>query len=165
VVVQKDQPIKVKYVRGSKLLITANHSFPQRKLRKTPNRMPGNGKAVIMKQTDRSSSPINKLLAMMRPRTAPLMTSCLTLIVAYLSLTVNGFQLQSDRRTASGLVWKHDTVDANRPGESPIRRKVDLPPVLQQIADERAEFHINLGRAMDTLRSDMPKILSRTPGM
>jgi hypothetical protein len=102
---------------------------------------------------------------MMRPRIAPLMTSYLSLIVAYLSLTVHGFHVQSDRRTASCLVWKHDNVDANRPGESPIRRKVDLPPVLQRIADERAEFQINLGRAMDTLRSDMPKILSRTPGM
>jgi hypothetical protein len=39
-----------------------------------------------------------------------------------------------------------------------------LPPVIQQIADERAEFQINLGRAMDTLRRDMPNILSHPPG-
>jgi hypothetical protein len=41
---------------------------------------------------------------------------------------------------------------------------VDLPPVLQQIADERREFQLNLGRAMDTLRSDMPDILWTKPG-
>jgi hypothetical protein len=41
---------------------------------------------------------------------------------------------------------------------------VDLPPVLQQIADERREFQLNLGRAMDTLRSDMPDILTKKPG-
>jgi hypothetical protein len=41
---------------------------------------------------------------------------------------------------------------------------VDLPPVLQQIADERREFQLNLGRAMDTLRSDMPDILVKKPG-
>lgn len=38
-----------------------------------------------------------------------------------------------------------------------------LPPVLQHITDERAEFQINLGRAMDTLKTDMPEILSRPP--
>mmetsp|Transcript_6065 Transcript_6065/g.16973 ORF Transcript_6065/g.16973 Transcript_6065/m.16973 type:complete len:234 (+) Transcript_6065:50-751(+) len=38
-----------------------------------------------------------------------------------------------------------------------------LPPVLQQIADERREFQMNLGKAMDTLRKDMPYILKRSP--
>jgi hypothetical protein len=48
---------------------------------------------------------------------------------------------------------------------SPLRSNVaDLPPVLQQIADERREFQLNLGRAMDTLRSDMPDILVKKPG-
>lgn len=42
--------------------------------------------------------------------------------------------------------------------------QTSLPPVIQQIADNRAEFQINLGRAMDTLRRDMPEILSRKPG-
>ena len=42
--------------------------------------------------------------------------------------------------------------------------KPSLPPLIQQIADNRAEFQINLGRAMDTLRRDMPDILSRKPG-
>jgi len=40
----------------------------------------------------------------------------------------------------------------------------NLPPVIQQIADNRAEFQLNLGRAMDTLRRDMPEILTKTPG-
>ena len=39
-----------------------------------------------------------------------------------------------------------------------------LPPVIQQIADERQEFQINLGRAMDTLRLDIPDILRTQPG-
>lgn len=39
-----------------------------------------------------------------------------------------------------------------------------LPPVIQKIADNRAEFQINLGHAMDTLRRDMPDILMKTPG-
>ena len=40
----------------------------------------------------------------------------------------------------------------------------DLPTVIQQIADERQEFNMNLGKAMDTLRKDMPEILRKTPG-
>ncbi len=40
-----------------------------------------------------------------------------------------------------------------------------LPPVIRSIADERREFQMNLGKAMDTLRKDMPYILKRAPGM
>mmetsp|Transcript_32818 Transcript_32818/g.79779 ORF Transcript_32818/g.79779 Transcript_32818/m.79779 type:complete len:323 (+) Transcript_32818:238-1206(+) len=39
----------------------------------------------------------------------------------------------------------------------------DLPPVLQQITDERKNFQMNLGKAMDTLRKDYPEILKQTP--
>jgi len=39
----------------------------------------------------------------------------------------------------------------------------NLPPVLQQITDERKNFQVNLGKAMDTLRKDMPYILKQTP--
>jgi hypothetical protein len=42
---------------------------------------------------------------------------------------------------------------------------IDLPPVIRDIVDERMEFQINLGRAMDTLRSDMRTILYEKPGM
>ena len=40
----------------------------------------------------------------------------------------------------------------------------DLPPVLQQITDERRNFQMNLGKAMDTLRKDLPYILKDTLG-
>lgn len=40
---------------------------------------------------------------------------------------------------------------------------MDLPPVLQDIVNERREFEINLGRAMDTLRKDYPSMLYRQP--
>mmetsp|Transcript_8937 Transcript_8937/g.14899 ORF Transcript_8937/g.14899 Transcript_8937/m.14899 type:complete len:233 (+) Transcript_8937:84-782(+) len=39
----------------------------------------------------------------------------------------------------------------------------DLPPVLQDIVDERNEFRLNLGRAMDVLKKDYPEILRETP--
>lgn len=52
--------------------------------------------------------------------------------------------------------------------EEPPAKKHDtsseLPPVLQIIVDERAEFQMNLGKAMDTLRKDYPDILHKSPG-
>jgi len=40
---------------------------------------------------------------------------------------------------------------------------VPLPPVIQSIADERREYEMNLGKAMDVLRSDMRDILTDAP--
>jgi len=40
----------------------------------------------------------------------------------------------------------------------------ELPPVLQHLVDERREFEMNLGKAMDTLRKDYPMILKKKPG-
>merc|ERR1712127_151806 len=39
----------------------------------------------------------------------------------------------------------------------------ELPPVLKEIVDERREYHLNLGKAMDTLRKDYPELLRRKP--
>lgn len=39
----------------------------------------------------------------------------------------------------------------------------DLPPLLQDMVDERREFEMNLGKAMDTLRKDYPTILTKMP--
>ena len=56
------------------------------------------------------------------------------------------------------------TLDQGKEKAASRTTPTPLPPVIQQIADNRAEFQINLGRAMDTLRRDMPEILSRNPG-
>jgi len=39
----------------------------------------------------------------------------------------------------------------------------DLPPALQYMVDERREYELNLGKAMDTLRKDYPELLRRQP--
>jgi len=39
----------------------------------------------------------------------------------------------------------------------------ELPPVLQDIVDERREYELKLGKAMDTLRKDYPELLRRKP--
>jgi len=39
-----------------------------------------------------------------------------------------------------------------------------MPPVIQQIADERRQYQMNLGKAMDVLRRDMQDILTKQPG-
>lgn len=48
-------------------------------------------------------------------------------------------------------------------GTSSTAGTTELPSVLQDIVDERREFEINLGRAMDTLRRDYPKLLHTMP--
>lgn len=40
----------------------------------------------------------------------------------------------------------------------------ELPPFLQEMVNERRNFEINLGRAMDALRKDYPYMLYKTPG-
>jgi hypothetical protein len=97
---------------------------------------------------------------MLRIVTIPFM-----LVVYVLTTSTKGFQIVPEPRTiAVRTVWKNEGTFTSRESESASKR-TDLPPVIQQIADERAEFQINLGRAMDTLRRDMPDILSKTPGM
>ena len=39
----------------------------------------------------------------------------------------------------------------------------NLPPVIQDIVDERRIFQLNLGKAMDTLQKDLPDIIHKKP--
>jgi hypothetical protein len=39
-----------------------------------------------------------------------------------------------------------------------------LPPVLQDMINERREYELKLGKAMDTLQTDYPQLLIKTPG-
>jgi hypothetical protein len=76
-------------------------------------------------------------------------------------------QLSSSRRrvelTVAPLIEEEiDVVESS--GTARTQDKGDLPTVLQSIADERSEYNLNLGKAMDTLRKDMPEILRRKPG-
>jgi len=48
-------------------------------------------------------------------------------------------------------------------GRSPSDIKIELPPLIQSMADERREFDMNLGKAMDVLRKDYPNMLHTTP--
>lgn len=67
-------------------------------------------------------------------------------------------------RADASLQHFFSAEDASTTPTSPDETLVDLPPVIQQIADERRDFQVNLGKAMDTLRKDMPEILKQAPG-
>lgn len=54
-------------------------------------------------------------------------------------------------------------VIEEKAGEENFGNSGNLPPVLQQITIERKNFQMNLGKAMDTLRKDMPYILKKKP--
>ncbi len=65
--------------------------------------------------------------------------------------------------SAESSVVLHSTLSATADVEETTTTSSELPPVLQDIVDERREFEINLGRAMDTLRKDYPHLLYRAP--
>ena len=93
---------------------------------------------------------------------SPLLVSCLLV----LSSTIDAFQVANERSSpmaSTGITSHHHDESTTSATKFPSIG-TNLPPVIQQIANERAEFQINLGRAMDTLRKDMPYILSQTPG-
>ena len=46
-----------------------------------------------------------------------------------------------------------------------ISSRVELPPVMKEMVNERREYELNLGKAMDTLRTDYPRLLTTLPGM
>jgi hypothetical protein len=94
-----------------------------------------------------------------------LLVSCLLV----LSSTIDAFQVANERSSpmaSTGITSSHHHDESTTTSATTKFPSIgtNLPPVIQQIANERAEFQINLGRAMDTLRKDMPYILSRTPG-
>ena len=59
---------------------------------------------------------------------------------------------------------KVDAKQTEAPLEDSLEVALELPPVIQQIAEDRREYQMNLGKAMDTLRRDMPYILKKRPG-
>jgi hypothetical protein len=95
-----------------------------------------------------------------------MMKTCLLLLAAVpcLAFQQTSPVLSVQRRLDTTFIRKAAAV-----GEPPVKEKdltitSELPPVLQSIVDERAEFQMNLGKAMDTLRRDYPDILSKSPG-
>lgn len=88
------------------------------------------------------------------------MKTCLLLLAA--AAPCLAFQQTS---TVSSVRRKRlDVLAASATIEEPPTTR-NLPPVLQDIVNERAEFQRNLGKAMDTLRKDYPEILKSAPGM
>mmetsp|Transcript_34723 Transcript_34723/g.81869 ORF Transcript_34723/g.81869 Transcript_34723/m.81869 type:complete len:256 (+) Transcript_34723:130-897(+) len=113
-------------------------------------------------------------------RTNTILVSALTLATCCVTPTL-GFTLETPTSRLSHVRLDLDVLESscseiirnNRPLASidvvdddnvnSVASGSDLPPVLQQITDERRNFQMNLGKAMDTLRKDMPYILKKTP--
>lgn len=84
-------------------------------------------------------------------------TSRLSHVRLDLGLDVESSTIISNEPLSAIRVVEDEEVSSIGSGSS------DLPPVLQQITDERKNFQMNLGKAMDVLRKDMPYILKDTP--
>jgi hypothetical protein len=115
----------------------------------------------------------------------------LGLVLLFVSCLVNVqsfsvLETSTQRRSSDLVRWEEETRgDRSRSASLPVLQRVEdrqpdsfpenvqasaggggsrLPTVLEQIVNERAEFQINLGRAMDTLQGDMPYIFKRPLG-
>jgi hypothetical protein len=113
-------------------------------------------------------------------KTGQLLAALLLLVPSY---SVSGFSVDTVRRRHNDAVVrsareatvvrpKRAGKNKQEPSSSSSSPRVvvsaeqgNLPPVLQDIANDRMEFQRKLGKAMDTLRRDMQDILTKTPGM
>lgn len=109
-------------------------------------------------------------LKMMYPHQHRLLSALLMLPCLLSSSNALSVPQSTRRRADSVAVFRmfEDSLEEDSPAEerrAPLTHvKGDLPSIIQQIADERQEFNMNLGKAMDTLRRDMPEILKSPPG-
>jgi len=102
----------------------------------------------------------------------------LFLAICCIKLGVHGFQTPSNtkingpcslRHAYAGLPLQSSVLEeapvlgsdviSNLASDMPM----ELPPLIQSMADERREFDMNLGKAMDVLRKDYPEMLHATP--
>ena len=88
-------------------------------------------------------------------------TTPATTTAPLLSLAV---QQEEDQRSLSSMVLQVETLKIRVVEEGETSSSSTLPPILQDMANERKNFQMNLGKAMDTLRKDMPEILKTAPG-
>ena len=98
------------------------------------------------------------------------MKTCLFVLVAafpYCLAFQQAFPVRQERPTTFVVMRAGSSSSSAVEEKSPAIKQQstsELPPVLQSIVDERAEFQMNLGKAMDTLRKDYPDILKKSPG-
>lgn len=101
------------------------------------------------------------------------LTALLIVTTALLS-TTDALQIQTPRTfmpatVAEANFWKAQLhLDNYEPMASTDIQSTgtrDLPPLIQRMADERREFELNLGKAMDVLRKDYPNMLHTVPDM
>jgi hypothetical protein len=119
----------------------------------------------------RNKSILKKILDALEAKLSPRPTMARRLLPVLLVTTcylqANGFSpsgIVSERLDIKVISEAVPTVEDSSCATEENLPGLSLPPVIQQIADERREFQMNLGKAMDTLRKDMPDILKRAPG-
>lgn len=70
----------------------------------------------------------------------------------------------TNEKESFSAVTKAEEGEASTSETDEELETMSLSPVLQGIVDERREYQMNVGKAMDVLRHDMRDILTETPG-
>jgi len=74
---------------------------------------------------------------------------------------LNVEQLRQTIRLQSSVV--DELSDLAEKSSSDTLSTGELPPLLSKMVDERREYELNLGKAMDVLRKDYPTMIHKTP--
>ena len=110
--------------------------------------------SIIAKATIRSQAAMKSLLVLLT-------------LALWPNVAVNAFVQVSaalkTRQIGAGFTVKSSLLEDSATADTRAKLS-ELPPVLQDIVDERNEFRLNLGHAMDVLKHDYPEILRRAPG-
>jgi len=71
---------------------------------------------------------------------------------------------QHSLRGIHGIALRSSVLeDVPKSDMTASKTTIELPPLIKSIADERLEFDMNLGKAIDVLRKDYPQMLDTTP--
>jgi hypothetical protein len=68
------------------------------------------------------------------------------------------------RNSSITPLLESSTVEKEKIGLPGMEQQGNLSPFLQEMVDEQRILQMNVGKAMDTLRSDYPYFLKRAPG-
>jgi len=85
-------------------------------------------------------------------------------VQGYIGTSSSKIKGQHSLNRIHGLALRSSVLeDAPLSDISESKTTQDLPQLIKSIADERQEFDMNLGKAIDVLRKDYPQMLDTTP--
>ena len=93
----------------------------------------------------------------------PLSPKVVAVVAATSDNSDNNNEAMEDASTTTSATLLPGGSSSTVSSSSSNNSENNLPPVIQDIVDERRIFQLNLGKAMDTLQKDLPDIIHKKP--